>query len=114
MDLNTVLSRTRGTLHLSGLRAVDVVSRDPLGVVSGGRGNCRATGSLIERCLALLGRTRRLLGEVGLSRLALLREVRRDPHGVEEVDDTSEAGQEEEVKEETVHSVSLVFYTSSQ
>lgn len=79
-----------------------MVSRNPIGVVSGGRGN-GTTGGFNGRCLFLLGCTRRLLGEVGLSGLALLREVRRDPNGVEEVDDTSETGKEDEVEEEAVH-----------
>lgn len=55
--LDTSLNRTRGTLHLPGLRAVDVVSRDPIGVVSGGRGN-GASGGLNGGGLFLLGCTR--------------------------------------------------------
>ena len=73
-----------------------MVSRDPLRVVSGS-GRNGATGSFDGRCLSLLRCSRRLLGS--LSRLALLREVWRDPDGVEEVGDANNTGQEEKVKE---------------
>lgn len=80
------------------------MSRDPIRVVGGGRRHRRAFGSFGGRSsLALLGRTGRLLGELGaLSRLALLGKVRGNPNGVDKVADTTEAGQNDEVKEETV------------
>lgn len=74
-----------------------MVSRDPIRVVGGRRGNGGAAGSF-DGSLGLL-RRRGLLRT--LARLALLREVGRNPDGVEEVDDTNEAGQEEEVEEDT-------------
>lgn len=75
-----------------------MVSWDPFGVVGGSGGSSGAARSFF----GLLRCARRLLGEVGsLSSLALLREVGRNPDGVEEVDGTSETSQEEEVQEDT-------------
>ena len=100
----------RGTLDLPGFRTVDVVSRDPIRVVGGSRRNCRAVrcltdggGFAIFRCAG------RLLGELRtLSRPALLREVRGNPNGVEEVANGTETGKEEDVKEETEPGISLI------
>ena len=93
----------RSTLDLPGLRAVDVVSWDPIRVVGGSRRHRRAVRSFARRSFALLGRTRRLLGELGaLSGLALLGEIGGDPNGVDEIANTTEAGQNHEVKEEAV------------
>lgn len=75
-----------------------MVGGDPVSVVGSGRGDSGA-GSFLNN-LAL---SRSLL-LAGLATLALLGEVGSDPDSVEEVDDTDEAGQEEEVKEDaTVH-----------
>lgn len=83
-------------LDLTGLGTVDVVSGNPVSVVGGGRGDSRAGGFLDN--LALSGSL--LLGE--FAPLALLREVRCDPDGVEEIDDADKAGQKEEVEEDTI------------
>lgn len=92
----------RSALDLPGLRAVDVVSRDPVRVVGGGRRHSGALGSLAGS-IVLLGRTGWLLGELrALSGLALLGEVRGNPNGVDKVTDTTETGQNHEVKEETI------------
>lgn len=77
-----------------------MVGRNPLCVVSGSRGNSRATSILDGRSLGLLGRTRWLLR--ALSRLALLGEVRRNPDRVEEVNHATETGQKDKVEEETM------------
>lgn len=87
------------TLDLPRLRAVDVVRRNPVGIVGGGGRHSRAGG--------LLGRASRLalggaLAVVGLAALALLGEVGSDPDSVEEVHDTSKTGQEEEVEEDAI------------
>lgn len=75
-----------------------MVSWDPFGVVGCSGGNSGAARSFFN----LLRCARRLLGEFGsLSGLALLREVWRNPDGVEEVSGTSETSQEEEVEEDT-------------
>lgn len=88
-----------GALDLSGLGAVDVVGGDPVSVVGGGGGNSRAGSLLNSGSLSTLGRAGgTLLG--GLAALALLGEVGGDPDGVEEVDNSSKAGQEEEVEED--------------
>ena len=87
-----------------------MVSRDPLRVVSGS-GRNGATGSFDGRCLDLLRCSRWLFG--GLSRLALLREVRRNPDGVEEVGDASDTGQEEKVKEQAGHDKLAICYINS-
>lgn len=86
---------------LSGLRAVDVVGGDPVGIVSSGRGDSRA-GSVLNNLA--LGRGLLL---AGLATLALLGKVGRDPDIVEEVDDTDEAGQEEEVEEDATNMQSV-------
>lgn len=88
------------TLHLPGFGTVDVVSGNPVGVVCGGRGNGRAGGLLHDFALS------RDLLLAGLACLALLGEVRRNPNGIEEVDNANEAGQEEEVKEDAALIVS--------
>lgn len=97
LDLKTWLRHldtgAGATLDLPGPRAVDVVVGDPFGIVGSGR---RDSGGLL---LGLLGDGGLLLG--GLSGLALLGEVGGDPHGVEEVDDTTEGSEEEEVQEDT-------------
>lgn len=81
---------------LSGLGAVDVVRGDPVRVIGGGGRNGRA-GALLGLGLGALRGS--LL--TGLAALALLGEVGSDPDRVEEVDDASKAGQEEEVQEDT-------------
>lgn len=85
------------TFHLTRLGAGNVVRRNPIGVVGGSGRNGRVGGLLDGDGLGALGGGTLL---AGLAALALLREVGGDPHGVEEVDDTSEASQEEEVKED--------------
>lgn len=73
-----------------------MVGGNPVSVVGGGRGDSGA-GSFLDN-LAL---GRGLLLAV-LATLALLGEVGCDPDSVEEVDDTNEAGQEEEVEEDAI------------
>lgn len=92
-----------------------MVSRDPIRIVGGSRRHRRAVRGLTGGGgFALLRCAGWLLGELGaLSRLALLREVRGDPNGVEEVANTTETGQEKEVKEETDHGVNLAFFIHS-
>lgn len=76
-----------------------MVGGDPVSVVGGGRGNSRAGSFLNSSSLSALGRAGgTLLG--GLAALALLGEVGGDPDGVEEVDNSSKAGQEEKVEED--------------
>lgn len=68
---------------------------DPVGVVGTGGGNSGIRRGNIEVSL--------LDGDTGLLRLAatsLLGEVGGDPDGVEEVEDTSEKGKDEEVEED--------------
>jgi hypothetical protein len=75
-----------------------VVGWDPVGIVGRGGGN---SGTL-NRDFNLLGRTGGLLRRLDtLGSLALLGKVRCDPDGVEEVSNTTEASQKEEVKEDT-------------
>lgn len=88
------------TLDLPGLRTSDVVGGDPVGVVGGGGRDGRG-GGLLDGGGFALGTARGAL-LAGLAALALLWEVGGDPDGVEEVDGTSGAGQEEEVEEEAV------------
>lgn len=83
-------------LDLPGLRTVDVVGGNPVSIVGGGRGDGGA-GSFLDNLA--LGRGLLL---AGLATLALLGEVGCDPDSVEEVDDTNEAGQEEEVEEDAI------------
>lgn len=77
-----------------------MVGGDPVGVVGSGRGDGRGGGLLDGGGFALGAARGTLLA--GLAALALLGEVGSDPDGVEEVDGTSGAGQEEEVEEEAV------------
>lgn len=77
-----------------------MVGGDPVSVVSGGRGDGSRGGSLLDGRGLALGAARGTL-LAGLAALALLGEVGGDPDGIEEVDGTSGAGQEEEVQEET-------------
>lgn len=74
-----------------------MVRGNPIRVVGRGRGNGRA-GALLTT-LSTLGAGSTLLAS--LAGLALLREVGSDPNGVEEVYNADEAGQEEEVQEDT-------------
>lgn len=90
-------------LHLTSLGAVDVVRRDPVSVVSGGRRH-GGSGRRLDRLILLRG-ARRL--SRGLSRPALLREIGRNPNGVKEINDTGEAGKKEEVEEDAVHPKSV-------
>jgi len=85
------------TLYLARLRAGNVVRGDPVSVVGGSGGDSRVGGLLSGDGLGALGGGTLL---ARLAALALLGEVGGDPHGVEEVDDTNEASQEEEVKED--------------
>lgn len=111
MDLDPVLGRPCSALHLPGFRAIDVVGRNPLCVVSSSRGNSRATSTLDRRSLGLLGRTRWLLR--ALSRLALLGEVRRNPDRVEEVNHATKTGQEDKVEEEAIAMLVFPFTPNS-
>lgn len=72
-----------------------MVGGDPVGVVGSGRGNSGIRRGNIEISL--------LDGDTGLLRLAatsFLGEVGGDPDGVEEVEDTSEEGKDEEIEED--------------
>lgn len=80
-----------------------MVRRDPFGVVSRGRSDSRAICSTrdLHRAIGLL-RTGSGLFVTPFSAPALLGKVRRNPDRVEEVHNTAEASQKEEVQEDTV------------
>lgn len=92
-----------GALDFPGFRAVDVMRRNPVGVVSSRGGNGSA-GAVLDTlgfgALSAAGGS--LL--TGLATLALLREVGGNPNGIKEVDHTNEASQEEEVEEDAISS----------
>jgi len=93
-------------LDFTRLRTVDVVRGDPVGIISssGGDGGARA---LLDRwgLRTLSAASGTLL--TSLATLTLLREVGSDPDSVEEVDGTTEAGQEEKVQENAVYGQSI-------
>lgn len=90
-------------LDLARLRAVDVVGRNPVSVIGGSRGNGGAGGLLNSGSLGTLSAAGGTL-LAGLAALSLLGEVGCDPDGVEEVDGTTKASQEEEVEEDAIES----------
>lgn len=74
------------------------MGRDPFRIIGGSRRNSGVrfiNGRFGLRCA-------RLLEFAGLSSLALLREVGRNPDGVEKVHNTGEASQKEEIEEDAV------------
>lgn len=71
------------------------MSWDPIGIIGGSGRNSRS----INGSLSLLSSARGL--SLGLGGLPLLREVGCNPNGVEEVCDTTEASEEEEIEEDT-------------
>lgn len=76
-----------------------MVRGNPVSVVGSSGGNS-GTGALLHGLgLGTLGTAGGSL-LAGLAGLALLREVGSDPDGIEEVDDTGERGEEEEVQED--------------
>lgn len=92
-------------LNFSGFRALNVVSWNPLRIVCLGHGGrfwglvARISGSLL---------TEGFLGAIlGLSGLALLGEVGRNPKGVEEIAGSNEGGKDKEVKENPENEVSV-------
>jgi hypothetical protein len=82
------------------------MSRNPLGIVSSCGGNGCSTVCPSFGRVDLL-RARGLLGFTTPAP-ALLREVRRNPDSVEEVNDPSEEGKNEEVEEDAVQELALV------
>lgn len=91
---DSLLPRT-AALDSARLLGLNMVSGDPLGI----KGLPSRSGiSIGAGALSLLGSLGAALG--GTTRLALLREVGGDPDVVEEVHDTDEAGEEENVEED--------------
>jgi hypothetical protein len=99
-SLASALWPRRAALDGSSLWTLDVVSRDPLLVVCLGP-SCHGWALCASNRHALVRST--LLGSAAfraIATFALPRKVGRNPNSVEKVDDTDEAGEEEEIKED--------------
>ena len=83
------------TLDLTSLGLLDVMGRDPVRVVRRGRGNSGVRRGNIE--VSLLGSD---TSPLRVTATSFLGEVGGDPDGVEEVEDTSEEGKDEEIEED--------------
>lgn len=100
-----------GTLDFARLGLLNVVCGNPVRVVGGGGGDRRGISRRSIQISLLGGSGSRLLG---VSAASLLREVWRNPNGVEEVENTGEEGKDEEVEEDAGKNLATVQNATAQ